>query len=386
MDIEIRRYTEEELGCWLAFHRMISPTFKTSYAKLLIDRFQDVKEAWHAAPDDIQQRDPNITDAFIKAFIEKRNQIDPDNLITELRRTDVDAIPQADPRYPYLLRELDGAPLILFVRGKLQEMDFSTCVGVVGTRRPSAYGSKIAKEISHDLAENGAVVASGLALGIDSLSHWGAIEGGGRTIAVLAHGPDLCYPSSNKRLYQRILDGHGIGISEFFPGTKPDKWHFPARNRIISGISKAVVVVEAPTESGALITARMAVEQSHDVYCVPGRVDSPTSAGTNDLIRSGAKLVRNAQDVLDELAWVRTKYREATTVVELYGREKEIYDLLSTEPMHFDVLCEKANMKAGELSSTLTMLELAGLLERHPGDWYSRMQPSARRVMPGFPA
>jgi DNA processing protein len=278
--------------------------------------------------------------------------------------------------YPYMLRQIHDPPSVLFVNGNLRESDFHHVIAIVGTRSPSSYGQKLAKDVSRGLAHSGAVIGSGLAIGVDSYAHWGAIEGGGRTIAVVATGPDICYPTSNRRLMKAIVDGHGVILSEYFPGTKPEKWHFPARNRIVSGLAKGIVVVEAGENSGALITARLGFEQNRDVFAFPGRVDSPMSAGTNLLIQKNqAHLVRNFGDVLDALQWVQTSVREVTTVVELFGREKEIYEMLSNEPTHFDVLVERSGMTAGEMSATLTMLELAGVIARHPGDWYSRQDP-----------
>jgi DNA processing protein len=251
--------------------------------------------------------------------------------------------------------------------------DMSHNVGIVGTRTPTALGQKLAKEISSGLAQSGVTIVSGMALGIDSLAHWGALESKGKTVAVLGSGVDYCYPSSNRHLYQALTEGgNGAVISEFFPGTKPEKWHFPARNRIISGMSQALAVIEAGEISGALITAKMAFEQSREVFAVPGRLNDRMSAGTNDLIaKNMAHLLRSYTDILEDMGWVSTGVSQTVpTIVELYGREREVFELMSLEPVHFDHLAEKTGMNTGELSATLTMLELGGLISRLPGDWY----------------
>jgi DNA processing protein len=371
LDIEIRRYSEEEVAWWLALHSLPVAGFGREYIEKLVDRFQG-PSVWTASKQEIIARDEYLARGA-DLFIERRKQIDPEALLKQVRATDIDAFPIGDPRYPPALRHIFGPPLVLFFRGQLFEFDMMHTVAMVGTRAATPYGSRLAKDMARDLARAGIVVVSGLAYGIDSLAHWGAIEGGGRTVAVLASGCDLCYPSSNKPLFNKILDGNGAVISEFFPGVKPDKWHFPARNRIVSGISRAVVVVEAAETSGALITAKMGFEQDRDVYAVPGRVDMPSSAGTNALlVETKARPVRNAQDVINGLEWETTTMGGHTTVVELFGREKEVFDRLTNEPTHFDVLCHETGMGAGELSATLTMLELAGIVVRHPGDWFAR--------------
>jgi DNA processing protein len=372
-----RKYSEEELAYWLGLHALVSPSFKSSMARKLVEAFDGIG-AWKAGKYEIIGRNPEGLTAIADAFIERRNKIDPEKLLQQLRATDIEAIPIWDQRYPYLLRECEDAPMVLFVRGELKDNDFRHGVAVVGTRRPTNYGMKNAKDLARGLAQNGAVVTSGLALGIDSLAHWGAIEGGGRTVAVLAHGADLCYPSSNKRLYNQILEGCGVCVSAFFPGTPPDKWQFPARNRIIAGMTKGTVVVEAGESSGALITADFAFRDDRTVMAMPGSVDNPMTEGIMKLFRADkAKAVRNFSDVLDDLNWVKTTHRNVPTVVELFGREKELYTMLSFEPVHFDSLCEQTQMGAGELSATLTMLELAGLVTRHAGDWYSKANVGA---------
>lgn len=372
LDIEIRRYSEEELAWWLALHSMPVAGLGREYLEKLIDRFQG-PSAWTASRSEIISRDSALARG-VDIFIERRKEIDAEALLKQVRATEIDAFPIGDPRYPPALRHIANPPLVLFFRGELFEFDFMHTVAIVGTRAATPYGSRIAKDMARDLARAGIVVVSGLAYGIDSLAHWGAIEGGGRTVAVLASGCDLCYPSSNKPLFNKILDGHGALISEFFPGVKPDKWHFPARNRIVSGISRAVVLIEAGESSGALITANIAFEQDREVFAIPGRVDMPSSAGTNRLlVQQKAHPVCNAEDVINGLKWETTNVGGVTTVVELFGREKEVFDRLTTEPTHFDVLCHETGMGAGELSATLTMLELAGIVIRHPGDWFARM-------------
>jgi DNA processing protein len=372
MSIQSFSMHDDELAIWLGLHSLSGAGFGPKRVLRLLDRFGGIKEGWAASREELI-RVAGFPPDFVDSFIAKRADADLEGLLNTLKKSGVLAIPYTHQLYPFRLREIHDPPSVLFVNGNLYESDFNHIISVVGTRSPTSYGQKLSKDVARGLSASGAVIASGLAIGVDSLAHWGAIEGGGRTIAVVATGPDICYPSSNKRLMKAIVDGHGVIMSEYFPGTKPEKWHFPARNRIVSGLAKGIVVIEAGESSGALITARLGFEQNREVFAFPGRVDSPMSAGTNQLIRkNNAHLCRDFKDVLDGLDWVQTTYRELTTVVELFGREKEIYEMLSNEPTHFDVLCEMSGMNAGELSATLTMLELAGIILRHPGDWYSR--------------
>lgn len=385
MSIESFSIRDDELAIWLALHSMSGAGFGPKRVLRLLDRFGEIDEAWKANRDDLINV-AGFQPDFADLFISKRSETDPEGLLKALKKSGVLAIPYTHVLYPFRLREIHDPPSVIFVNGNLHESDWQHIISVVGTRSPSAYGQKLAKDVARGLSASGAVVCSGLAIGVDSLAHWGAIEGGGRTIAVVATGPDICYPTSNKRLMNAITNGHGVIMSEYFPGTKPEKWHFPARNRIVSGLAKAVVVVEAGESSGALITARLGFEQNRDIFAFPGRVDSAMSAGTNALIaKNQAHLISNHKDVLDALDWVQSSVREVTTVVELFGREKEIYEMLSNEPTHFDVLCERSGMNAGEMSATLTMLELAGIIIRHPGDWYSRQDQSSVFEQPSLP-
>jgi DNA processing protein len=368
-------FDDEEVSLWLALDQMTNSGIGPAKARSMFEYFGSFKQAWKAQEGEIATVNM-ITDELARKFVEQRKAIDPAKLLETCRKAKVEPYPIMHPLYPQLLRGIDDPPLILYVRGSLHPDFFNYSIALVGTRKPTSYGRSISKELANGLARHGVTVVSGLAIGVDSLAHWGALEGGGRTIAVLACGPDICYPTSNKPLYEKLVSGdRGAVVSEFFPGTKPEPWRFPARNRIISGLSRGVVVVEAGVESGALITAEIAFNQGHVPFAVPGRVDSPMSAGTNALIRrSKATLVRNVADIMHELNWqsVMNGEEEVPCVVQLFGRENEIFELVSREPIHFDHLCFKSGMAAGELSATLTMLELAGIVTRHPGDWYSR--------------
>jgi DNA processing protein len=369
---------DEELAAWMAFAQL-GIGWGTKLILSIYEHTGSLAFAWEASS--AQLRFVPILkglDHQVSKFIERRKEINPERLLQVAGERGVSAIPLCDQRYPARLKQIPDPPLVLYTKGRLSAHDLHHVVGVVGTRRPTSYGQKMTKEISGGLASNGITIVSGMAIGVDSFAHRAAIESGAQTIAVLGCGADVCYPSSNRPLYDMLISGeHGAVVSEYFPGTKPETWRFPARNRIIAGLSEAVVVIEAGESSGSLITAKLAFEYCREVFAVPGRVDSPMSAGTNALIASNqAHLITGYQDVMNGMNWARSEATagqgQSTSVVELFGKEKELYDLLSVEPMHFDVLCERTGMAAGELSATLTMLELAGVVVRHAGDHYSR--------------
>ena len=377
----MKMWGDEELKYWLALDHVTGCGLRASRLIMIYDRFESMSKIWNATVAELRQwREwPYaigwLTNEFIEKFVAKRATIDPDSLVPLLEKADVRAYPMAHPQYPVGLRNIHDPPLLLYCKGQLDLDDLKHSIGVVGTRTPSAYGQKFAKSFGRDLAEAGIAVVSGMALGVDSLAHWGAIESGGRTVAVVASGPDHCYPSSNKPLYARLIgDPKCLVVSEYFPGTKPEKWRFPARNRIISGIAQGLLVIEAGQNSGSLITARQAFEQQREVFALPGRIDQPMSEGTNRLISSNtAQLITNVDDIKNTLNLVSiNRPRQEPIVLELFGNEKEVHELLSNEPVHFDQLSEKTGLQAGALSSTLTMLELGGIAERLAGDWYVR--------------
>ena len=278
-----------------------------------------------------------------------------------------------DPRYPKRLKQISDPPVLLYVRGTLPTED-EAMVAVVGTRVPSAYGRLVAANLSRDLVTEGVTVVSGLARGIDTVAHKAALEAGGRTIAVLGSGLDVVYPAENRALAAEIAKA-GAVISEFPLGTQPDATNFPRRNRIISGMSAGTLVVEAGEKSGALITAQLALEQNREVFAVPGNVTSERSRGTNRLIKQGAKLVENVQDILDELRpQLRGLLREAEAAprVAMSGSEKTVYEVLGDEPKHIDDIATELGQPSGQVLATLLSLELKNLVLQLTGKYFVR--------------
>lgn len=366
--------SDEDTACWLAFSELSGSGFGPKKVLQAYRHMGSARAVWEAGADDLKRID-GVTAEIAGKVISRRKQIDPGRLLDDVRRKGIDVYPICHPDYPLRLREISDPPCVLYAKGKMSQSDFDHPVGVVGTRRPTAYGRSLAKEFAGGLAAAGVTVVSGMAVGIDSLAHRGAIEAGGKTFAILGTGVDRCYPSSNRPLYELLIEGEkGAVISEFPPGTPAEPWRFPARNRIISGMSLAVLVVEAGESSGSLITANLANNQGRDVFSIPGRPDMEMCKGTNQLIASGARLTTSYLEILESLGLVPGKGGQGESrSVQVYGKEKDIYQLLSKEPVHFDELCAKMDMKAGEISAALTMLELAGAVLRHPGDCYSRL-------------
>ena len=278
-------------------------------------------------------------------------------------------IKKSSKEYPKILREIVNAPKQLYVRGELpknHEMNFA----IVGTRAASEYGKTLAFKIAKELAELGFNIVSGLALGIDTQAHLGALAGSGKTIAVLGSGIDdvSIFPKENLALVKKIVDSGGAVISEYEPQAKSEIWYFPERNRIVSGLSRGALVVEAPEKSGALITARLALEQNREVFAIPGSVFSKNSIGANNLIKSGAKMVTSVDDILEEFNLIGLKSKKGENKREnMNPEEKLIFSIIEKEPVHIDKICEIAKMPAGRVMSIVSILEIQGIIKNIGG-------------------
>jgi DNA processing protein len=302
--------------------------------------------------------------------------------IEQCRAKGFHIITQQDPHYPALLLHIPDPPPVLYCYGTLRN---DTChIAVVGSRKATGYGKTCAKRLCRELASEGVSVVSGMANGIDTAAHIGAIEGRGNTIAVLGSGLGCIYPASNRKLFHRIAE-NGAVISEFALDTKPKPHHFPQRNRIISGMALGTVVVEAARRSGSLITARLSAEQGREVFAVPGSIHSDTARGTHDLIKQGAKLVENAQDIIEEVGphialnevpsknvTERTHTTSTTTTLPLTELEEQLLATIGPYPVHIDELARRCDREMGTLTATLCQLELKGIINQEPGKFFLR--------------
>jgi DNA processing protein len=288
-----------------------------------------------------------------------------------------------EPEYPQTLLQIYDPPVLLYVRGDPQVLNLPS-VSIVGTRRPTVYGTQMAQRLGRDLAARGLVIVSGLARGIDAVSHQGAMEAHGRAIGVLGTGIDVCYPKENKKLYEKVLE-RGAIISEFPLRTHPAPENFPVRNRIVAGLPLGAVIVEGAQYSGSLITARLAMEFGREVYGVPGNVTQPVSFAPNQLIKQGAKLVTCAEDVIEELptpvraALVQAEQPEAEqrnllASASLNGSEKKLYELLSAEqPVPIDEIVERSALNSSDVLATLFNLEMKGIVRQLPGKQFCKV-------------
>lgn len=287
----------------------------------------------------------------------------------------IETIKKSSRHYPEILKEIPDAPKQLYVRGSLPK-DHSLNFAIVGTRAASDYGRTLAFKIAKELAELGFNIISGLALGIDTEAHLGALEGKGKTTAVMGSAIDdnSIYPSENLNIVKKIISSGGAVISEYEPGTKSEIWFFPERNRIISGLSRGVLVVEAPEKSGALITARLALEQNREVFAIPGSIFSKNSFGANNLIKSGAKMVTAVDDILEELNLTDLKTEKGIKEEEnLTEEEKIILNIIEKEPIHIDKICKISKMAAGQVLSIVSVLEIRDIIKNIGGSKFVKL-------------
>jgi DNA processing protein len=332
--------------------------------------FGDLETAWRASESDLLAA--GLDRRTLASMIQARQSINLDSLVEEVDKLGAAVLTLDDPDYPALLRELPDAPPVLYVKGALLDAD-QWAVAFVGTRRSTVYGRDMTHQLVIVLVDAGITIVSGLALGIDAAAHKAALDAGGRTIAVLGCGIDMIYPPEHRNLAEAIIE-NGALVTEFPPGTPPEGKNFPVRNRTISGLSLGVVVVEAPANSGALLTADQAIEQGRDVFAVPGNVTSKSSLGTNRLIQNGAKLVISADDILDELNLTRTTVETRTqvrAVAPSNKTEEVLLHHLADEPRHIDDLCQLAGLPITQVSSALAIMELKGIVRRLEGMYYT---------------
>jgi DNA processing protein len=350
----------QELQYWVAFGRV--PAIGRARFAVLESHFGSLEDAWQASPADLQRA--GISGNALSALLAARDGISPETELERLDRLGVQALTWQDETYPAKLKEIYDRPPVLYVRGTLTAAD-EWSIALVGTRRATAYGRQAAEELAIGLARNGITISSGLARGIDAIGHRAALNEGGRTIAVLACGLDLVYPPEHLKLAQEIME-RGALLSDYPLGTQPRSEYFPRRNRIMVGISLGVLVVEGDLKSGALITARQALDENREVFAVPGSIYAPTFRGTNWLIQNGqGKLVTRVEDVLEELNLSMAEHQlEAKELLPSDETEAALLRHLSQEPIHIDDVRRQSGLPIAAVSSGLAMLELKGVVRQ----------------------
>jgi DNA processing protein len=361
-DRNIWGFEMNELNYWLALNKVKG--IGAIRFRSLLEAFGSAQQAWEATPNKLIEA--GLGQIVLNNFLSTREKLDVEHVTDELETHNLTALTWEDEAYPRRLRELSEAPPVLFVRGDLVPED-EWAVAIVGTRRVTSYGQQVAEELATFLAHNRITVVSGLARGVDAIAHKAALKAGGRTIGVTAHGLDMVYPQEHRKLAEE-MSAQGALVSDYVIGTPPDSVNFPPRNRIISGLSMAVVIIEAGFESGALITAGFAAEQGREVFALPGPIYAPQSKGANLLIQRGAHPLLKFEDLMDALdLQMMSAHKTARVALPSDAIEAKLFGLLSQEPLHVNDIGIKAALPIEQVSSTLALMELKGLVRQVGG-------------------
>lgn len=360
----------EEDKHWILAHQF--PKFGPLAFRRLLRHFPSMKEAYNG--DEGEFIEAGIKKDTAREFIHFREQLEEERIIRTLSREEINITKLTDEAYPQLLSRIYDPPPLLYWKGDdISALNQKTALAAVGSRKCSLYGRQVTEDIVRETAKNGMTIISGLALGVDTLVHMNSLAESG-TAAILASGLDgpSIYPAQNRGLAKKILENGGLLISEFPPGTRPAKYHFPQRNRIISGLSRGVLVIEAAERSGALITAEFASEEGREVFAVPGNIYSPSSKGTNKLIKKGAHPTTSAEDILEIFNMrPKTEGKDTETKTEqLSDTEQKVIQAISFEPTSVDDIIKKSRLDTSAVTSTLTILEIKGIIKDMGGKKY----------------
>lgn len=356
-----------ERDYWLSFS--VAPGIGPKSLDLLARNFETLKKAWNASEPELL---PILKPALTSKFLKFREDFDLEKYKRQLHKQKISFITLMDKEYPGLLKEISAPPSVLYAKGDTSLLN-SSSIAIVGTRRITHYGREITELFAKELASADLTIVSGMAFGVDGVAHKAAIDENGKTIAVLGNGVDLPYPKENEKLYEEILDHGGLIISEYVPGMPPNNGTFPARNRIVAGLSMGVLVTEGAEDSGSLITANFGLEFGRKVFAVPGPITSQLSKAPLDLIEKGANLVMRTEQILKELRindkGLRIK-KEKTKIDGLNREEKKIMEVLENEALYFDEIVKKTGIASSLLGTTLSLMEIKGLI-RNSGSLYS---------------
>jgi len=364
------------LEAWLTLH--LTPGLGPAACKRLTDFFGSPQKVLEAGRQALCQV-PGVKKSSAEALAQRPSKKEVEKEINEAAAKGVSIITWEDAEYPDLLRNIHTPPMVLYTKG-LVECLSSPCLAIVGARAATSYGRQVSENMAYQLAQHDIAIVSGLALGIDAASHNGALNANGRTIAVLGCGIDVVYPRQNQALYEKIAQ-NGLLVSEYPFGTQPESFRFPARNRIISGLSLGVLVVEAARHSGSLITAELALEQGREVFAVPGMVHSPKSEGTHRLLKEGAKLVQHVDDIFEELPLIASpgsQEEEQQASQNSAPRqisspeEKQVFSFLEVYPKPIDEIISATGLAPSTVNELLLLLELKGMVETLPGKQYQK--------------
>lgn len=344
-------------------------------SKFILDlytHFGDIEKAFYATSKELSQIE-GLSVKKAEKFLNLRDKIDLDKTYDYVVNNNIKVLSYENPNYPKLLKEIADAPEVLYVKGSLESCNLDKTLAVVGSRRASFNGKDSLKIVLKDLSNTDICVVSGLASGIDTTAHYTAIENNIKTIGVIASGFDYIYPESNRELYKLIENEAGAIITEYYPTFEPLKFRFPERNRIVTGISYGTLVVEAALKSGALISANLTLEQGRELMCIPGLISNPNTKGIYNLIKNGASIVTEGEDILSTLNWEIKLPEQMKLIYDVNEDEQKVLNSIEIEPKGFDEIQQETNIKTDDLLTCLTTLELKGIIKQVEGDRYQKV-------------
>lgn len=354
---------------WTAFASI--EQLDSTFIQRLYNYFGDIETAWNASLSDLKQIE-GLSVKKTENYLDKKNGVNPEQTLDFVLNKGIKILTYDDDKYPFMLRQISNPPMTLFYKGDLFSCNLDRTVAFVGSRRASFAGKEAVKSIISDLRGTDLTVVSGLAAGIDAVSHEAAITNNLKTIGVIASGFDFTYPSSSKYLYEKIENGFGAVVTEYYPTFEPIKFRFPQRNRIVTGLSYGTVVGEAAMKSGALISANLTLEQGRELMCIPGAINNINTEGIYKLLKDGATMVTKGEDILNALSWKIERQALLNIETNLGEVERQIFDILSVEPKGFDEIQILTGLETDVLLIRLTEMELSGLIEQVEGDRYKR--------------
>ena len=356
---------------WTAFSSI--EQLDSTFIQRLYNYFGDIQTAFNATLSDLKQIE-GLSVKKAENFIQKKQGVVPEQTLEFVMSKGMKILTYEDEKYPYMLRQISNPPMTLYYKGDLFGCNLERTVAFVGSRRASFAGREGVNKVISDLANTDVCIVSGLAAGIDAVSHKSAIDNNLKTIGVIASGFDYIYPTGNKFLYEQIEGGCGAVVTEYYPTFEPIKFRFPQRNRIVTGLSYGTVVGEAAMKSGALISANLTLEQGRELMCIPGAINNTNTAGIYKLLKDGATLVTNGEDILNALGWECKSNVEMTKpLLQMNVTEEKIFGIIGIEPKGFDEIQAETDLTTDELLICLTGMELRGLIEQTEGDRYKRL-------------